>query len=308
MQRRKFRILSVMIAGSLALAVAAITASSGTSQPATHAALAAQTESFPPVNLDDCPTLHPGYPTGGCVAQLQTDLNSIQGHNLTVDGTFGPVNSQTYDAVIAFQQAHSLQQDGLVGLATKQALDAALAGSTPMAPPATASASPVLASPAQAPSPASSAPATPATAPAAGTSTASATGLGNEPHVTHCGITTCTRYFTRAATKRINADVQEEQNRLLVFGTLGPAAACGIAAAALGGGIASVVTGAVGLTGCGAWAADKIGTLIDALKQASDANQCFAMKASKGLDNFSFVGLYASDYLVRSNQYCTDGN
>ena len=141
MQRRKFRILSVMTAGSLALAVAAITASSGMSQPATHAALAAQTESFPPVNLDDCPTLHTGYPTGGCVAQLQTDLNSIQGHNLTVDGTFGPVDSQTYHAVIAFQQAHGLQQDGLVGPATKQALDAALAGDsvpTPTVPPATA--------------------------------------------------------------------------------------------------------------------------------------------------------------------------
>ena len=149
MQPRKFRILSAITAGSLALAVAAITASSGTSQPATHAALAAQTESFPPVNLDDCPTLHTGYPTGGCVAQLQTDLNIIQGNHLTVDGTFGSAGSQTYKAVIAFQQAHGLQQDGTVGPATKQALDAALSGITPTAPPATAPAPSTPAAPLQ---------------------------------------------------------------------------------------------------------------------------------------------------------------
>ena len=77
MQPRKFRILSAITAGSLTLAAVAITASSGTSQTATHAALAARTESFPPVNLDDCPILRTGYPTGPCVAQLQTDLNTI---------------------------------------------------------------------------------------------------------------------------------------------------------------------------------------------------------------------------------------
>src|SRR5450755_1136712 len=141
MQPRKFRILSAITAGSLALAVAAITASSGTSQPATHAALAAQTESFPPVNLDDCPILHTGYPQGPCVAQLQTDLNIIQGNHLTVDGTFGSAGSQTYNAVTAFQQAHSLPHDGIVGPDTKQALEAAIPGDsvpTPTVPPATA--------------------------------------------------------------------------------------------------------------------------------------------------------------------------
>jgi lysophospholipase L1-like esterase len=138
MQPRKFRTLSAVTAGSLALAAAAITASSGTSQPPKHVALAAQSESVPPVNLDNCPTLHTGYPTGECVAQLQTDLNSIQGNHLAVDGTFGSQGSQTYNAVIAFQQAHNLPQDGLVGPATKQALDAALSVPTPMVPPATA--------------------------------------------------------------------------------------------------------------------------------------------------------------------------
>ncbi len=31
-------------------------------------------ESFLPVSLDGCPVLYTGYPRGGCVAQLQTDL------------------------------------------------------------------------------------------------------------------------------------------------------------------------------------------------------------------------------------------
>jgi peptidoglycan hydrolase-like protein with peptidoglycan-binding domain len=138
MQPRKFCILSAATAGSLALAAAVITASPGTSRPATHAALAAQTQSFPPVNLDACPALHTGYPTGECVAQLQTDLNIIQNNHLAVDGTFGSTGSQTYQAVIAFQQAKHLEQDGIVGPATKQALDAALSGPNPAAPPATA--------------------------------------------------------------------------------------------------------------------------------------------------------------------------
>jgi hypothetical protein len=147
MQPRKFRTLSALTAGSLALAAAAITASSGTSQPAKHVALTAQSESVQPVNLDNCPTLHAGYPTGGCVAQLQTDLNTIQGNHLAVDGTFGSVGSQTYNAVITFQQAHGLPQDGIVGPATKQAFDAALSVPIPAVSPATASASP----PSQAP-------------------------------------------------------------------------------------------------------------------------------------------------------------
>jgi hypothetical protein len=153
MQKRNFRILSTITAGSLALAlalaVAGITESSGPSRPATHAALAAQTGSFPPVNLDACPTLHTGYPQGGCVAQLQTELNSILGDHLTVDGLFGSVGSQTYDAVIAFQQARHLQPDGMAGPITKQALDAAVSGSTTAVPPATTPVS----TPAKAPAP-----------------------------------------------------------------------------------------------------------------------------------------------------------
>jgi len=141
MQPRKFRILSAITAGSLTLAVVAITASSGTSQTARHAALAAQAESFPPVNLNDCPILHSGYPAGRCVAQLQTDLNIVQGNHLDTDGIFGSVGSHTYNAVIAFQKAQGLPQDGMVGPDTKKALAAALSGfsvPTPTVPPTTA--------------------------------------------------------------------------------------------------------------------------------------------------------------------------
>ena len=130
MQPRKLRILSAIMAGSLTLAMVAITASSGTSQTATNTALAVPNESFLPVNLDDCPILHTGYPRGGCVAQLQTDLNIIQGNHLEVDGLFGSVRSQSYNAVIAFQGVHGLKQDGMVGPATKNALKAAIPGSS----------------------------------------------------------------------------------------------------------------------------------------------------------------------------------
>ena len=84
------------------------------------------------MNLDACPTLHTGYPTGGCVAELQNELNLIAGSTIvTVDGTFG---SQTYNAVKAFQQSKGLTQDGMVGPDTKKALDAALSVQTPRLP------------------------------------------------------------------------------------------------------------------------------------------------------------------------------
>jgi hypothetical protein len=130
MRPKKFLILSAITAGSLAVAVVAITASSGTSQTAAHSAPAAQTGSFPPVNLDECPILHTGYPQGACVAQMQTDLRIVQDPNLDVDGVFGLVHSQTYNAVTAFQGAHDLPQDGMVGPATKNALKAALSDSS----------------------------------------------------------------------------------------------------------------------------------------------------------------------------------
>jgi peptidoglycan hydrolase-like protein with peptidoglycan-binding domain len=126
MMQQKFRVLSAITAGGLALGAAAIGLGSGTGHAATHSALDVRAESSQPVNLDACPALHTGYPAGRCVVQLQTDLNSIQGDHLAVDGVFGPPGSQTDKAVIAFQAAHGLREDGIVGPDTKKALDAAL--------------------------------------------------------------------------------------------------------------------------------------------------------------------------------------
>jgi peptidoglycan hydrolase-like protein with peptidoglycan-binding domain len=109
--QRKFRILSAAMAGSLALAVAAISVSSGASETATNAALTAHTGSFPAVDLSNCPILHTRY-HGGCVAQLQTDLNLVQGAGLDVDGTFGPLTKQ---ALMAFQRQFGLRADGMSG-------------------------------------------------------------------------------------------------------------------------------------------------------------------------------------------------
>lgn len=135
MQSRKIRILSGITAGAAALAVvAAITvgAGSGTSHAAAQpAALTQAAGSWPLVDLDACPILHLNY-NGGCVAQLQDDLNFIAGSIVvTVDGDFG---QQTYVAVQAFQQSKGLPQDGLVGDATKQALDASLSVHSPTPP------------------------------------------------------------------------------------------------------------------------------------------------------------------------------
>jgi hypothetical protein len=89
MQPRKFRILYAITAGSLALAVVAITASSGTSQTATHAAFAARTGSFLLVNSAGTPPgqLNPGQritsgtqiasPDGKFVLQMQSDGNLV---------------------------------------------------------------------------------------------------------------------------------------------------------------------------------------------------------------------------------------
>ena len=81
---------------------------------------AANVASSSAVNLDDCPTLAEGYPPGGCVIQLQTELNTDNGTTTPVDGVFGP---QTKTAVETFQQNHHIvPADGIVGPQTKAAL------------------------------------------------------------------------------------------------------------------------------------------------------------------------------------------
>ena len=86
----------------------------------THAGLAANMAASPPVNLDNCPMLAEGY-HGGCINQLQAELNTDNGTNMPVDGIFGP---ETKKAVELFQKNHNIvPADGIVGPQTKAALD-----------------------------------------------------------------------------------------------------------------------------------------------------------------------------------------
>jgi len=102
------------MAGGLAITGVAIGAGLNSGQVPKHAVLAANESPVSAVNLDNCPTLAEGY-HGGCVDQLQAELNGIEGLSLSVDGTFGPATSS---AVAAFQQQNGLQPDGVVGPAT----------------------------------------------------------------------------------------------------------------------------------------------------------------------------------------------
>jgi len=141
---------------------------------------------------------------------------------------------------------------------------------------------------------------------------ASTPGAASEDYIKNCGISTCTRYYTRAATERINENVQAQQNRIQNWGEAGPAIACafagGAAGAVLSGGVAVGAGAAVAAAACDKLSEGKIGSLIDHLKQAADANQCFAVRTPRVLDRLDVAALYASNYLVRSNEYCTDGS
>jgi Putative peptidoglycan binding domain len=114
MQPRKFRILSAITAGSLTLAAVAITASSGTNQTATHAALAARTQSFLLLNSTGTPPgqLNPGQritsgtqiasPDGKFVLRMQSDGNLV----LRAPGNIplGDTHTAGHDGTIAVMQ------------------------------------------------------------------------------------------------------------------------------------------------------------------------------------------------------------
>ena len=158
MRGRSFRIIATAMAGGLAITGVAIGANLNSGQAPKHAVLTANTS--PVVILDNCPTLKEGY-HGGCVDQLQAELNGIEGLSLSVDGTFGPA---TYSAVTAFQQQNGLQADGVVGPATKQALDNATSSVPTPSPGAPLPASAPASAPAAQP-PSASVSATPGFAP-----------------------------------------------------------------------------------------------------------------------------------------------
>jgi peptidoglycan hydrolase-like protein with peptidoglycan-binding domain len=113
---------SATAAGGLLLAGVTAAAFPAASHSPSRAQLAAYSASAPSAVLDNCPVLAQGY-QGGCVSQLQTELNTIDHAGLPVDGIFGPLTQQ---AVITFQQQHGLTPaDGIVGPLTKAALDKA---------------------------------------------------------------------------------------------------------------------------------------------------------------------------------------
>ena len=87
MQKRPRWIISaVTVAGLLLTATAMASQNAG---PAPRSAiLAAQVAA--PANLDSCPTLVEGS-QGGCVSQLQTELDTYDSARLPVTGTFGPL-------------------------------------------------------------------------------------------------------------------------------------------------------------------------------------------------------------------------
>jgi hypothetical protein len=148
--------------------------------------------------------------------------------------------------------------------------------------------------------------------PATATATAASIGaFDSEEHVKKCGTVTCTRYYTRAATKRINDNIQGRKNTIETVGEFGPVAACAVAGAVIGGVASGGTAAGVGLgvagAACDKLAENKIGSLIEAAERAAEANQCFAVRSPKGIGRLDVVALYLSNYLVRSNDYCTDG-
>jgi len=112
MQPKKLRILSAITAGSLALAVAAITVSSGTGS--------ANTDPSQLPNLGTCASMKVGS-QGPCVEALQY---SLEAYGIKVDQD-GQYSALTKRAVEAFQSEIGMTIDGIADAKTIAALDRA---------------------------------------------------------------------------------------------------------------------------------------------------------------------------------------
>jgi peptidoglycan hydrolase-like protein with peptidoglycan-binding domain len=82
------------------------------------------------VNLLDGPSLSLGY-HGGCVNELQSELNQTENAGLTADGTFGQATRQ---ALVNFQRQYGLQADGMSGQKTAMTLANLIALGVPSMP------------------------------------------------------------------------------------------------------------------------------------------------------------------------------
>ena len=113
MSTKKVRILSVAMTGGLIFTGATAAVITSSHAPA-HTALAANMASSPPVNLDNCRVLAEGY-TGGCAAQLQTELNADNGTNMPVDGIFGTRDQGRLSITLPAEPSNHLQLTGSSG-------------------------------------------------------------------------------------------------------------------------------------------------------------------------------------------------
>jgi len=84
--------------------------------PQTKAALYTQKVT---ATSSNCPSVLSSGSRGGCVAYVQSRLNTVAGAGLAVDGRFGPATDK---AARAFQKARCLSVDGKVGPDTKKHL------------------------------------------------------------------------------------------------------------------------------------------------------------------------------------------
>ena len=82
------------------------------------------------INLMDCPSLGLGY-HGGCVDELQSELNKVENADLAVDGSFGATTRQ---ALVSFQRQYGLKADGVSGQKTSMTLANLIALGVPSMP------------------------------------------------------------------------------------------------------------------------------------------------------------------------------
>ena len=210
---------------------------------------------IPPVNLDSCPTLVEGD-HGGCVSELQTELNTYDTAGLPVTGTFGLL---TRRAVIKFQQETGVTPaQGVVGPHTKATLDQTARRLAPHKK-----------------DPGGIYDNIPASSPGAGP------GKSNTPHrvaaspnsgeIINCGVITCSLYLTRAQTKKLNYNIN-----LAGGGIDGLAASCTLFT--LMGGAAGIIVAA----GCGSEILVYGGVFGNAVSHAAGNNGCLRVRYVPG--------------------------
>jgi len=130
--RPLFRRIILSTAGAILVAGTTAGATQQTGKAAPQRAVLMAAVSYAPgsINLLDCPSLGLGY-HGGCVDELQTELNQVENANLAVDGSFG---ASTQQALVSFQHQYGLEADGVSGQKTAMTLANLIALGVPSMP------------------------------------------------------------------------------------------------------------------------------------------------------------------------------